>query len=1022
MVNPGRYGLAPPPNLSKVFVSEMFTRFRVAFVATCATLLVGISTPAFAQYSRLQVLLPGESPAPGTATGKTGVPTAQTAGISFGVTVRACDASWNTITSITNTILLSSSDASATLPGAAALVNGTRVFSVALNADGSFTVSADDQSDGTIPLANSAPVTVYALAGFEFNRITQKNQYAGQPMSIVVSAINPNGDVVTGFTGQVRLREITSFGEGRIEPSIVNVSNGTWSGQVRNYRADETSISRGNVNIEAELVADPSLDGTSDPFTVHPGPFQRVQIIVPGQAPAPGSISGLTGSPATQGAGQTFTVEIYATDEWWNPLPSGDVVRVTSSDPAASTPVTGALSNGFRTFTLSLGTVGTQTLTVNDQTNGGITGMTSAGIPVTNSTADHFEIDPFPTPVTAGDSVDVTIRATDVAGNTIPDYFGNALLIPNTGPGSISPEAIVFANGIWSGKMVFRGAGGAVSFTCADFATPQHTGSSGTFVVNPGPFTKLQILLAGQSPAGGTANGFTGVPTDQNAGSSFSIRVRAVDAYWTRVSGISDRVALTSSDPFASMPAQITLVNGELLLSVTLFKMGFQNITGTDVDNVGITPHTSSDVEILPGPYSRIVIVAPGEQVAPGSAEGRSGAATDQSINFAFNVSVYATDQWWNPVGAGTDVIRLSSTDGLVQLPPDAPMVDGVATMTVRLSTGGFQQITAQNVTQSMPTSTTQVRAISSGFHLEAEVTPTAVQAGEAFTLTVKVTNDAGSVIQEINSSVTIEVQNASTQEPGRGTLSNIAFQLLQGQRAMQETYTFAESIVLIVRDDAGNTPAVTEPITVSPGPPDHVVLSSDPTWVGGNKHATVSALVADFWENGVPSQPVTFALLDGAGTLTPPTDPSTDASGIARADYLSPRHPEHARIRATSNLLTDELDLETALVDPDASAGHITNYPNPFHPGEAPTTIAYKLAADARVTFKIYSLTGAEVFREEIAIGEDGGREGLNEFFWDGKNGSGTIVASGGYLLVLEAVREGETIHTMRRRIAVVR
>ena len=43
---------------------------RVAIVAAFASMLLGAS-PAFAQYSRLQVLLPGESPAPGTITGKT---------------------------------------------------------------------------------------------------------------------------------------------------------------------------------------------------------------------------------------------------------------------------------------------------------------------------------------------------------------------------------------------------------------------------------------------------------------------------------------------------------------------------------------------------------------------------------------------------------------------------------------------------------------------------------------------------------------------------------------------------------------------------------------------------------------------------------------------------------------------------------------------------------------------------------------------------------------------------------------
>ena len=101
--------------------------------------------------------------------------------------------------------------------------------------------------------------------------------------------------------------------------------------------------------------------------------------------------------------------------------------------------------------------------------------------------------------------------------------------------------------------------------------------------------------------------------------------------------------------------------------------------------------------------------------------------------------------------------------------------------------------------------------------YLEAEVWPTVVQAGEPFTLTVRVTNDAGSVIQEINSFVDVEVQNASTQDPGQGTLLNTHFQLLQGQRSISETYTFVESIVLVVTDEAGNAPAVTDVIEILP-------------------------------------------------------------------------------------------------------------------------------------------------------------------------------------------------------------
>lgn len=1003
----------------------MGRKLRFTVLVAMAVMLLIAGNNAFAQagaYTRLQVLLPGEAAAPGTGSGKLGTPTSQTVGVPFTVTVRACDDSWNTVASNSNSVSLASSDASASLPGTFSLSSGTATAQVTLNASGSFTVTATDESDPTIPDGVSSSVSALLLQGFVFERISQKNQYAGVSMTTSITAVDPNGSAVTGYNGTVNLSQITSYGDGRIEPSVVTMSNGTWSGPVTMYRADETSINRGNVNIYAFLAADASINGTSDPFTVHPGSFARVQIVVPGQDPWPGSVSGLAGTPASQSATQPFAVDVYATDAYWNPVPSADAVRITSSDNAASTPVSGTMTNGYRQLTVSLGTVGSQTLSVTDQTNSSIQGTTSPPIQVIASAPDHFEISNVSSPITAGQSVAVTIRATDAGGNTITDYSGNAILQANTGPGSISPEAVTFANGTWSGNMTFRGAGGAVSFSASDYSSPPHTGTSNSFVVDPAAFSGLQVLLPGQTPAGGTAAGFTGTPTDQNAGSTFDLRVRAVDQYFNRVPGINDRVSLSSTDLFASMPAETTLSNGERVLPVTLYRTGPQTISTADLDNASISPYTSEPVTILPGTYSRIVLIAPGESVAPGTAEGRTGTATDQSINFSFTVHVYATDQWFNPVTGVSDMVHLTSNDPLAELPPDAAMVDGVAQMSVRLSTGGFQQITASNVTQpAMPVSTTQVRAISSGFHLEAEVSPTTVQAGEAFTLTVKVTNDAGSVIQEINSSVDVEVQNASTQDPGRGTLLNSQFQLLQGQRAMSETYTYAEQIVLIVRDDAGNTPAVTEPITVLPGPPAAVTLSSDPSWVGGNKHATISARVVDQFDNGVPGQEVNFALLSGDGSLSA-LDTLSAATGVCRADYHSPRHPETARIRAVSNLLSAEMDLETAFVDPNEQGGYVTNYPNPFHPNEAPTTIAYKLSDNATVTLKIFTLLGGLVFEKRFDPGTPGGSAGLNEFIWDGRNGDNKVVASGGYILRIVAQGSGETLHEMNRKIAVVR
>ena len=202
-----------------------------------------------------------------------------------------------------------------------------------------------------------------------------------------------------------------------------------------------------------------------------------------------------------------------------------------------------------------------------------------------------------------------------------------------------------------------------------------------------------------------------------------------------------------------------------------------------------------------------------------------------------------ATDHWWNPVTGPTDVVHITCADSLAQVPADQALMNGRADLSLRLSTGGFQEIDVSDVTDpSKSGSSTQVRAISTGLHLVASVTPRPPVAGQPFTVTVKVTNDAGAVISEINSSVTIDVRNANSHAPGRGTLSTPQFQLLGGQRSVSETYTCSEPILLVAHDDAGNTPATSNPITITPGAPSAVRLASSPSWVGGNKHATLTA------------------------------------------------------------------------------------------------------------------------------------------------------------------------------------
>src|SRR5436309_2625696 len=111
-------------------------------------------------FVKLQLLVPGESAAPGTASGKVGQPSPAASGTAFTVTVNAVDANWNLLTNVSDTLAITASDTNATLPGSAALLGGTQTFSLTLKASGSATVTASDVTDNTKASSTSPSITV----------------------------------------------------------------------------------------------------------------------------------------------------------------------------------------------------------------------------------------------------------------------------------------------------------------------------------------------------------------------------------------------------------------------------------------------------------------------------------------------------------------------------------------------------------------------------------------------------------------------------------------------------------------------------------------------------------------------------------------------------------------------------------------------------------------------------------------------------------------------------------------------
>ncbi len=978
-------------------------------------------------FVQVQVLLPGEAAAPGTISGKTGTPDAQVAGVPFDVVVRACDSTWSTVGSASDVIRLTSTAGSAVLPAPSVLIGGTATFRVILPASGTARFTAQDQTNLMIPLGSSTNMTAVALTGFRFQDAAPHERAAGVPFSTSLTAIDASGNVVLGYHGPVSLEQLTSQGVGRVEPATINLASGVWSGTLTVFRADTANQPAGSVRVHAHLPGDPGRSGTSDNFIVDAGAFARLQLLAPGMTAVPGSVNGYEGVPASQSAMATFQVSARATDPWWNPVSSTHQVRLVSSDSWATTPLTMTLVSGFAQASVALATTGGQTLTAYDLIDATITTMVTPVIPVTAAAASHFQFSTLPSGATAGQPITMTIRAVDATGTTITTFDGNARLSATTGATTMSPEAVTFIDGVWTGPVTLFGAAGGTTVTCQDYATPPHQGASAAVNVGPGAWTGVQLLLPGQVAVPGTTIGITGEPEPQSAGQALAINVRAVDDWYNLVPGAAGALQLTGTDPSLAVAGTPALAGGSATVTITPYLAGAQGVACAVPSMPSIDAGHSAGFLVSAGPFTKLLLTLPGQAPLPGDGEGRAGAADDQSITYAFAAVVRATDDWFNPLASATDLVQLACTDPSAQVNGPLAMTAGTATFTVRLATGGYQMLTATNLTRpAMAASATQVRAISSGLHLTAAITQESIQAGAPFTLEVTARNDAGSIIQECNAQVTVLAVGAHDQAPGRGALSATTFQMLQGRRTISLSYTFAEDVLLRISDDAGSTPAVTDALQVVPGDPSVLELTGEPAWVRPGSAIDLTARLTDAWGNGVPHQSVTFAVAEGdSGMLAPglgkAVSVTTGTGGAAAAQYQAPGFAQQFTVTAACGGLSAGCDVVTAEIDPAAAAGYLTNYPNPFHPGDGPTTIAWKLDAASEVRLRIYTTSGGLVLDRRFAAGGPGGSNGNNEFTWDGKNGDGVDVASGGYVLRVEAQGSGTTQHVMRRKVGVV-
>src|SRR5207245_1992475 len=131
-------------------------------------------------------------------------------------------------------------------------------------------------------------------------------------------------------------------------------------------------------------------------------------------------------------------------------------VHFTSSDGQAVLPSNSSLSNGTGTFSATLETAGSQTITATDTLTASITG-TSDTITVSAAAATHFTVS-APSSATAGSASYTTVTGYDQFNNTATGYTGTVHFTSTDGQ-AVLPSNSNLTNGTGSFSATLKTAG-----------------------------------------------------------------------------------------------------------------------------------------------------------------------------------------------------------------------------------------------------------------------------------------------------------------------------------------------------------------------------------------------------------------------------------------------------------------------------------------------------------------------------------------------------------------------------------
>ena len=467
----------------------------------------------------------------------------------------------------------------------------------------------------------------------------------GSAFSITITAQDSGNNTVTGYTGTVHFTSTDSQAVLPADYTFVSGDNGS-----HGFANAVTLKSAGSQTLSVNDTANPAIQETSNAITVDPSSAATFSV----------------SAPTSVIAGHAFDVTVMAKDAFNNTATGyTGTIHLTSSDTHALLPsdysfVSG--DSGSHSFSVTLETAGSQTVTATDTLNPALTGQ-SGSINVDPDVATLFSVS-APSSVTAGTAFDVTVTAKDAFNNTVTDYTGTVQLTSTDGQ-AVLPGDYTFTmgaggdNGTHTFSVTLKTAGAQI-VTANDSV---HMADSGSILVNAAAAASLA---------------FQTQPTDTAPGQPITpaVTVEVQDDFGNVVttSTASITLAIGTNPGGGTLGGTLTQssVNGMATfddLSIDLSGNGYTLVASS----TGLTETTSNPFNILVGVVAKFAI----------------GVIGTQTVGQAFSITITAQDAGNNTVSSFSQTVDLTTTAGVISPAVSGSFSNGQWTGSVTVTQAG---------------------------------------------------------------------------------------------------------------------------------------------------------------------------------------------------------------------------------------------------------------------------------------------------------------------------------------------